>query len=339
MSALRPFRLLSPRLVYVSRRTYASRTAIKIPAVAPSIPVIDHCPSPTCQCRPMPPDLDIDREKDLNGSMPNYAEQLVICSGKSDWQSRIEDEEGADGELVRSVKGLMGQGGKLSDPYHNVMITNSSFPPTSSSTQESATSAYLLPSFTYIPALPTAPTSVEAFLKAFALPSGLHQAHKILPIEQQNTLKRQPELQRSFVDARKVNEILILICGHGGRDSRCGVLGPLLRDEFEEKLQRQGVALLHDALLAPDTSDARTSVPAARVGLISHIGGHRWAGNVIIYIPPSFSSNILAGKGIWYGRVGPQHVEGIVAETVVKGQVIKELFRGAIGQGGETVRL
>ncbi|KLJ06659.1 hypothetical protein EMPG_17845 [Blastomyces silverae] len=35
----------------------------------------------------------------------------------------------------------------------------------------------------------------------------------------------------------------------------------------------------------------------------------------------------LAGKGIWYGRVEPRHVEGIVEETVLGGRVISEHFR------------
>lgn len=79
--------------------------------------------------------------------------------------------------------------------------------------------------------------------------------------------------------------------------------------------------------------------PHARVGLISHIGGHKFAGNVIVYIPPSFTANPLRGKGIWYGRVEPANVEGIVQKTVVEGKVIKELFRGGVGQDGEILRL
>lgn len=63
------------------------------------------------------------------------------------------------------------------------------------------------------------------------------------------------------------------------------------------------------------------------------------AGNVIIYIPPSFTSNALAGRGIWYGRVEPGHVEGIVAKTIMEGKVIKELFRGGIDQNREILRL
>jgi len=261
-------------------------------------------------------------------------------------------------------------------PYHNIMLTNSSFPPTDSPTHHNSrwiepptasrsipastpgkdpavardqdapptppASAFIFPSFQYVPTIPTESTAVEAFVKAFLLPSRLHQSHDVLSREQKNILLRQPELQRRFIGARKIDEILVLICGHGGRDARCGTLGPILQAEFEEKLQRQNVALLHDPPVA-EAVEVNTAVegyvPTARVGLISHIGGHKWAGNVIVYIPPSFAGNPLAGKGIWYGRVGPEHVEGIVAKTVMDGKVIKELFRGGIDQDREIIRL
>lgn len=252
------------------------------------------------------------------------------------------------------------------------MLTNSSFPPTPTAAHQTdratqtktnsvpaggpgkdpsivpqdapdaaPASAFLFPSFQYLPNIPTESTAVEAFLKGFVLPSRLHQQHDALTRAQKNILLRSPEIQRQFPGARKVDEIVILICGHGGRDERCGKLGPILRDEFEEKLQRQNIPMLREAPVA-EAEEVKTEVvgytPTARVGLISHIGGHKWAGNVIIYIPPSFSDNALAGKGIWYGRVGPEHVEGIVAKTVLDGKVIKDLFRGGIGQEGEIIR-
>lgn len=214
--------------------------------------------------------------------------------------------------------------------------TNRSVPvakPGNDRSRSPQTSAFLLPSFQYVPTIPTDSSAVEHFVRAFLLPSRLHQTHDVLSREQKNILLRQPELQRRFVGSRNVDEIMILICGHGGRDQRCGTIGPVLEAEFEDKLQRQNVALLQDAPVA-EAVEVNTAVegytPTARVCLISHIGGHKWAGNVIVYIPPSFSSNALAGKGIWYGRVEPSHVEGIVAKTVLDGKVIKELFRGGI---------
>ena len=63
----------------------------------------------------MPSGLDIKREQTLNGSMAAYAEQVLISTGKSDWKSRIEEEEGVHGDAVRGLKGLLGPRGKFSD--------------------------------------------------------------------------------------------------------------------------------------------------------------------------------------------------------------------------------
>lgn len=198
-------------------------------------------------------------------------------------------------------------------------------------------SAFLLPSFKYIPRIPTDPQSVETFIQAYILPTKLHPSHSNLSQEQKNILLRQPELQAQFPGARAVDEILILICGHGGRDDRCGKLAPVLIAEFEEKLQRRNIAVLKD--IPSSGAAAVNSIPSARIASISHIGGHKFAGNVIVYIPPSFTSNPLAGKGIWYGRVAPQHVEGIVEKTILEGKVIKDQFRGGIDVNGEILRL
>lgn len=206
-------------------------------------------------------------------------------------------------------------------------------------------SAFLLPTFEYVPNIPTDDSSVQAFIKAFILPSQLHNQHDALTRDQKNILLREPALRRQFPGARQVDEIIILICGHGGRDQRCGTLGPILQAEFEEKLERQNVRVLKDTPVAealemdPVEQEKQDYVPAARVGLISHIGGHKFAGNVIVYIPTSWTGHPLAGKGIWYGRVEPSHVEGIVGKTVFDGKVIKDHFRGGIGQGGEMMRL
>ena len=124
----------------------------------------------------------------------------------------------------------------------------------------------------------------------------------------------------------------ILICGHNSRDSRCGVLGPILRLEFIAQLgaKRWPVTKLS---FQGFRSFKQRKVPGPMVSLISHIGGHAYAGNVIIYLPWRHRNedgkvSELAGKGIWYGRVEPRHVEGIVEETIRKGRVIRELLRG-----------
>ena len=76
-----------------------------------SIPYTDTCPAPSCPCAAAPPGLDIDHSSRLIFTMTAYAEHVVVCTGVSDWASRIEEADGATGEFVRGVKGVVGKGG------------------------------------------------------------------------------------------------------------------------------------------------------------------------------------------------------------------------------------
>lgn len=188
----------------------------------------------------------------------------------------------------------------------------------------------MLPEFHYIPSFP--------FSSPPRLPIQLHT-----PTKTNNTYQTIP-----------INDVVVLICGHAGRDLRCGVMGPLLQREFEQKLAAAGIEISTTSpAAASDHAPTTTSTtqeahqecrqPRARVGLISHIGGHRFAGNVIIYVPPAMmagqTKHALAGMGIWYGRVEPRHVEGIVAETVLGGSIIRDLSRGGIDGQRRMLRL
>jgi len=63
----------------------------------------------------MPPDLDIDHKTPLLNTMATYSEQLIICTGKDDWTSRIEDEPTPSGDFVRGIKSVVGKGGPAFD--------------------------------------------------------------------------------------------------------------------------------------------------------------------------------------------------------------------------------
>lgn len=246
----------------------------------------------------------------------------------------------------------------LVQPFHNVSVLNSSFPSSISRRPEvQTTSAYLLPSFKYVPFLPRVSfDSAHALVKGFLLPEKLHPMNDGLSPIHRDRLKRKAAYGQLLYGVRDVADVLVLICGHGGRDMRCGVMGPVLRDEFEAQLPRAGVEVLrgpvlNESVVAPaalpggDAAPGGAELPTtARVGLISHIGGHKFAGNVIIYLPPNLTRDgmlphPLAGHGVWYGRVEPKHVEGLVQETIIKGNVVTDHFRGAIKQGGEIIRL
>lgn len=134
-----------------------------------------------------------------------------------------------------------------------------------------------------------------------------------------NETARAPGLDDEFLVPlrafQKIDKPVILICGHGSRDQRCGVLGPLLQTQFENALTDQGLNGI--------------------VGQITHIGGHKFAGNVILYVPPNHQKHHgFSEKSVWYGRVQPKHCEGIVKETIMGGKIIQELYRGSMADAG-----
>ena len=189
-------------------------------------------------------------------------------------------------------------------------------------------------------------------MKGYLLPTKLNAAHDSLSPIHKDRLLRSAEQQQFLYGVQDVKDVLVLICGHGGRDMRCGITGPILRHEFESCLPMKNVEVLKGPVEIVQDGEKMTLPPSgseklartARVGLISHIGGHKFAGNVILYIPPGSTAangeaHALAGCGIWYGRVEPKHVEGIIQETILSGKVIEDLFRGGIRQDGQILRL
>ncbi|KAF4989857.1 hypothetical protein FGRMN_8858 [Fusarium graminum] len=335
------------------RRAFAQQARQTRPPPPPPFKTVPTCPEPTCGCAstpPIPEDLPLDREGPLKGAIAGYSEHVLVCTGNADWPSRIEDDNGGDC-LAADLKELFGRGGTYSDPFHNVSVLNSSFPSSVPPRAEvQTTSAYILPSFKYVPFLPRVSfDSVEALAKGFLLPKQLHSAHEGLSPIHRDRLTRKEGYQGLLPGVQDVRDVLVLICGHTGRDARCGITAPVLKTEFEDKLKHEGfdvqngpvqVNLNDPQRIQGDTGQEKTT---ARIGLISHIGGHKFAGNVIIYLPPDLKMgnepHPLAGHGIWYGRVDPKNVEGIVKETILKGVVVADMFRGGIDAQHKMLRI
>ncbi|KAJ4960553.1 hypothetical protein NE237_020463 [Protea cynaroides] len=105
----------------------------------------------------------------------------------------------------------------------------------------------------------------------------------------------------------------IFVCSHGSRDQRCGVCGPVLVDKFKKEIQLRG---LKDQIF---------------VTPCSHVGGHKYAGNLVI-----FSSN-SEGKvtGHWYGYVTPNDVPILLDQHIGKGEIVERLWRFQMGLSNE----
>jgi (2Fe-2S) ferredoxin len=94
----------------------------------------------------------------------------------------------------------------------------------------------------------------------------------------------------------------VFVCVHGRRDERCGACGPPVAERFQVELEARG--------LSQDVAVRKTS----------HVGGHRYAGNVLVY-----------PGGDWYGCVSPDDVPQIVEKHLEQGELVTGLWRGRMG--------
>ncbi|KAJ6259719.1 LOW QUALITY PROTEIN: hypothetical protein Dda_5357 [Drechslerella dactyloides] len=288
------------------------------PGASVLVSVLDQVPlvpaTEACHCAPEAWDpehdtLDIERDKPIAGVITRHYRHVLIHTGTTDWPKRIENDPDS---VAAKLKALISGG----------------MPSTADPNEHETATISLFPEALEVSAIPNSTEGLRPFVTSFLLhPSSDHHA------------PREADTPFAKFTIRKITKPVILTCSHGSRDIRCGTLGPAIINAFAEALAKQSSDDKIDAIL----------------GEISHIGGHKLAGNVIIHIPgehklakiineapvaPSplmFSSEDSEVKeepvpgrsvAIWYGRVLPGHVEGILDTTIRNGKVVKELLRG-----------
>ena len=131
----------------------------------------------------------------------------------------------------------------------------------------------------------------------------------------------------------KLHEDYIFVCSHAQRDRRCGYVGPILLEKLKEELSRRNASRF-----------------AFRVHGCSHIGGHKYAGNVLCFVPrpgaplaneqPSMPHSQSSGSssrvmGDWYGYVTPEDVSDLVG-AMINGTVVIPKWRGCMGVDRQT---
>lgn len=100
------------------------------------------------------------------------------------------------------------------------------------------------------------------------------------------------------LDPAPVDGHHVLVCNHGARDLRCGACGPLVADALQTAIEERSLDEIH-------------------VHRSSHVGGHRFAGNVIVY-----------PAGDWYGYVRPEDTDQLL-DAISNGQRWQAHHRGA----------
>ncbi|KAH3666015.1 hypothetical protein OGAPHI_004204 [Ogataea philodendri] len=270
----------------VFRRLYSFKTQYERVAQCPGPAVDTGCTH--CELPKFPANKQIDYDRPLSKTKANPWKHILVLSGDPDyrnWPSRFET---APGTVISEIQAHKRQ---IIDMFHPVLTSMTSLQEKPATQDNVVFGIYPDGLRVEVPR-----DKVEEFMIGYlsTIPENLDEADS----------KEMETLQNSFraqFASRPLENDLVLICGHLKRDVRCGELAPLIKSEFEKVIQLQGVG-------------------NTQIGIVSHIGGHIYAGNVLI-----FKRN---GDVIWYGRVLPEHVQGIVKLTLVENKIIEELYRG-----------
>lgn len=92
---------------------------------------------------------------------------------------------------------------------------------------------------------------------------------------------------------------VILVCVHGSRDNRCGRAGPQVIEELNNQLLQRSI-----------------SKESITVAGCSHIGGHKYAGVLVVY-----------PEGDWYGMISKRNVSDLL-EHIAAGKKYLKCWRG-----------
>ncbi|KAI8370657.1 Sucrase/ferredoxin-like-domain-containing protein [Radiomyces spectabilis] len=252
----------------------------------------DSCPAPCEDHKQYPSYLDFDKDSPLLGSMLPYGRHIMISTGQSDWAERIEEDTGT---LAANLQAIL----KERPTDWRTFVTNTSaLAPHSTVTD--GHDITILPDNIIVANV--TPDKAEQFYQQFV--------NVPLPAETYNInqVKEEAEKKGDFAVYKNPYDSMILICSHRKRDKRCGVTAPILAREFDNVLREK---------------DIIEGEGGAAVLMVSHIGGHKFAGNIIVYTDQG-------KRGVWYGRVNSCHCQAIVEKTILEGKVLKELYRGSM---------
>lgn len=243
-----------------------------------------------------PASLSFDTDADLYGSTKPYGLHIVVPTNKCDWPR---DAVGVSGTLANAVD-LWGH--------------NASYPGLGESTKVKVTVSSLS-----LHKLETDAEYMEhmrgdlllfpffVWVRNVTVKNCAKVLDKVVP----DLIRYRDEGVSQFPETRyaefpdvlieaDLSLLYVFLCSHRTRDKRCGVTAPIMKREMDMYLRELG--------LIRDHSDNRPG--GVHVAYVNHIGGHKFAANVIIYLR-------LSGKNLWLALCTPRNAVPIVDECIV----------------------
>ncbi|KAF9449893.1 hypothetical protein P691DRAFT_666473 [Macrolepiota fuliginosa MF-IS2] len=292
-----------------------------------------------------PSRFDVDWETQMLGSVKPYNRQIIISTGKADWERDI---TGVEGSLAEHLSQLQDELPKEPKPVQHATVKSPRQAAGLFRTSDSTRVSVLNGSHRSISDEDGTETVLvfPDFKVATEVERSLQGAHELWDSSLDPSVSR----TGAFLEKSQVKtwvlpySCVILLCSHKKRDNRCGIAAPKLEHAFIRGLEHHGWEAdtqlecpsytfgspLEDLALTAEQrkeiiqTQLKESAESKRALIVkvSHIGGHKYAGNCIIYTPQ--------GAGVWYGRVTPHDVESIIVNTIIGGLVLPPLLRGGL---------
>ncbi|KAM5440877.1 hypothetical protein MferCBS31731_004016 [Microsporum ferrugineum] len=229
-----------------------------------------------------PSRFKVEEDGKLYGKVKPVTNHVLVATGKSDWIPKVENEKGSLMEAFNK------NSSQTKGERTVVLASNISVDPGKQG--DASSTVLLLPAFLYIDRVSTA--DIPELNARFISTDSSGQS----PTSDANGHLQSRPCQRDYI---------VLLCSHRTRDARCGISAPLIKRELERHLRPLG--------LLRDEDDQRPG--GVNIFFVSHVGGHKFAANVLIYRKED-------QQMIWLARIRPEHCEGIVKHTIVNGKVI-----------------
>ncbi|KAF9509502.1 hypothetical protein BS47DRAFT_1349174 [Hydnum rufescens UP504] len=307
-----------------------------------------------------PSRFNIDTTSRLLGTAKPYGRQVIISTGATNWPKEVTEESGSLAELIHEVNDSLAKksskGEKESWPglfatssFSRLAIHNGSHHSISSHDPAQHT-VIVLPDFKFVTDVRESREDAKR----------LWSAHLDLDVGRAGIAPSSDVLSHSQSQSQSTSkswplpyDAVILICSHKRRDNKCGIAAPILQNAFTTVLnarqwevhtevddscmnepsledisgssaEERDLAFVQRLQASSSSSSSSGSQHEKRALILntSHIGGHKFAGNIVVYWP--------SGSAVWYGRVSPKEVTAVVDETVVGGRVIPELLRAGV---------
>ncbi|KAI5953261.1 hypothetical protein KGF54_002632 [Candida jiufengensis] len=245
-----------------------------------------------------PKSLKFEENEPLWHSTKPFGLHLNISTGKTDWPH---DATGLKGTLSNKIANWASEkSGKTS--IGNIKVTCSSLGNDElliddEYIQQKKGDVLILPYFLWIKGIYIDEVD-EIFNKLLNIIDENNLYNK--QTNQQQELKFETIKQQIPTIIEDENKAYVLFCSHKTRDKRCGITAPIMKKEMDLYLREVG--------LYRDFGDLTPG--GVKIAFINHIGGHKFAANVIIYLKNT-------GQNIWLGLCKPNNVKPIVDQCII----------------------